>query len=104
MVSFNRKLVKIAHDLFLELSVAVSIRYVNPYWQIMEKSSRNFSEIFIPRVVKQAVLLDNSSIWIFDWNHIWYVTFGLDEFSSKTVPEICQLELRRILTFWPRVS
>ena len=21
----------------------------------------------------------------FDWNHIWYVTFGLDEFSSKTV-------------------
>ena len=20
----------------------------------------------------------------FDWNHIWYVTFGLDEFSSKT--------------------
>ena len=21
----------------------------------------------------------------FGWNHIWYVTFGLDEFSSKTV-------------------
>ena len=81
----------------------------NPYWQIMENSSRNFSEIFIFRVVTQAVLLENSSIknpeylfnffdswashrpfyWkthpfeFFDCNHIWYVTFGLDEFSSK---------------------
>ena len=34
----------------------------NPYWQIMENSSRNFSEIFIFRVVIQAVLLENSSI------------------------------------------
>ena len=37
----------------------------NPYWQIMENSSRNFSEIFIFRVVTQAVLLENSSIRIF---------------------------------------
>ena len=51
----------------------------------MENSSRNFSEIFNFRVVTQAVLLENSSIWIFYWNHIQYVTFGLDEFSSKTV-------------------
>ena len=64
--------------------------FVNPYWQIMENSSRNFSEIFIFRVVTQAVLLENSSIRIFYWNHIWYVTFGLDEFSSKTVLEITQ--------------
>ena len=26
----------------------------------------------------------------FDWNHIWYVTFGLVEFSSKTISEISQ--------------
>ena len=36
-----------------------------PYWQIMENSSRIFSEIFIFRVVTQAVLLENSSIRIF---------------------------------------
>ena len=40
-------------------------RILNPYWQIMENSSRNFSEIFIFRVVRQAVLLENSSIPIF---------------------------------------
>ena len=66
--------------------------------------------------VTQAVLLENLSIknyeyifrffnsgashgsfyWkthpfeFFDWNHIWYLIFGLDEFSSKTVSEICQ--------------
>ena len=56
----------------------------------MENSSRNFSEIFIFRVVTQAFLLENSSIRFFDWNHIWCVTFGLDEFSSKTVSEIFQ--------------
>ena len=38
---------------------------INPYWQIMENSSRNFSGIFIFRVVTQTVLLDNSSIRIF---------------------------------------
>ena len=35
---------------------------INPYWQIMENSSGNFTEIFIFRVVTQAVLLENSSI------------------------------------------
>ena len=35
--------------------------------------------------VTQTVLLENFSVRIFGWNHIWYVTFGLDEFSSKTV-------------------
>ena len=87
-------------------------RRFNPYWQIMEHSSRNFSEIFIFRVITQAVflenssiknhdlsifiqlwgvtqtvLLENSSIRFFDLNHIpvLYVTFGLGEFSSKTV-------------------
>ena len=34
---------------------------INPYWQIMENSSRIFSEIFIFRT--QAVLLENSSIF-----------------------------------------
>ena len=28
--------------------------------------------------------MQNSSIRFFEWNHIWYVTFGLDEFSSNT--------------------
>ena len=37
----------------------------NPYWQILENSSRNFSAIFIFRVVTQAVLLENLSIRIF---------------------------------------
>mgnify|MGYP004359747131 CR=1 FL=1 len=36
-----------------------------PYWQILENSSRIFSEIFIFRVVTQAVLLENSSIRFF---------------------------------------
>ena len=31
----------------------------NPYWQIMENSFRIFSEIFIFRVVTQAILLEN---------------------------------------------
>ena len=35
---------------------------LNPYWQIMENSSRNSSEIFILRVLTQAVLLENPSI------------------------------------------
>ena len=60
------------------------IHMINPYWQIMENSSRIFSKIFNFRVVTQAVLLENWSIRFFDWNHIWYVTFCLDEFSSKT--------------------
>ena len=38
--------------------------YLNPYLQILENSSRNFSEIFIFWVVTQAVLLENSSIQI----------------------------------------
>ena len=37
--------------------------FLNPYWEIMENSSRNFSEIFIFRVVTRAVLLENSSIF-----------------------------------------
>ena len=41
-------------------------RNINPYWQIMENSSRNFSEIFIFRVVTQAVLLENSSNFFFE--------------------------------------
>ena len=68
---------------------------INPYWQIMENSSGNFTEIFIFRVVTQAVLLENSSIHFFDWNHIWYVTFGLDEFSIKTAcvtPQNCPID------------
>ena len=35
---------------------------INPYWQIMENSSRNLSEVSIFRVVTKAVLLENSSI------------------------------------------
>ena len=38
----------------------------NPYLQILENSSRNFSEIFIFWVVTQAVLLENSSRQFFE--------------------------------------
>ena len=38
---------------------------INPYLQILENSSRNFSEIFIFWVVTQAVLLENSSSQFF---------------------------------------
>ena len=41
------------------------VKSFNPYWQIMENSSGNFSQIFIFRVVTQAVLLENSSIRFF---------------------------------------
>ena len=52
----------ISHDIFFWNYLT---KPFNPYWQIMENSSRNFSEIFIFRVVTQAVLLENSSIRIF---------------------------------------
>ena len=51
---------------------------VNPYWQIMENSSRNFSEIFIFRVVTQAVLLENSSIK----NHEYLFSFFFNSGAS----------------------
>ena len=35
--------------------------HLNPYCQILENSSRNFSKIFIFRVVTQTVYLENSS-------------------------------------------
>ena len=35
---------------------------MNPYCQILENSSRNFSKIFIFRVMSQTVHLENSSI------------------------------------------
>ena len=41
------------------------INSLNHYWQFMENSSRNISEIFIFRVVTQTVLLENSSIRFF---------------------------------------
>ena len=52
-------------------------RRFNPYWQIMENSSRNFSEIFIFRVITQAVFLENSSIKNHDLSifiQLWGVT------------------------------
>ena len=54
------------------------ISSLNPYWQIMENSSRKFSEMFIFRVVTQAVLLENSSIknheYLFSFFQFWGVT------------------------------
>ena len=41
-------------------------RCLNPYLQILENSSRIFSEIFIFWVVTQAVLLENSSRQFFE--------------------------------------
>ena len=97
--------------------------FLNPYWQIMENSFRNFPDIFIFRVVRQVVLLEKSSNFFFEISilrrhrgrftgklinkkswlpiqffpnlpillkssyHIWYVTIGLDEFSSKKACE-----------------
>ena len=46
---------------------------LNPYWQIMENSSRNFPKIFIFWVVTQAVLLENSSSF-FSKFQFWGVT------------------------------
>ena len=46
---------------------------LNPYWQILENSSRNFSKIFIFWVVTQAVLLENSSSF-FSKFKFWGVT------------------------------
>ena len=46
-------------------NVKLSKLYGESDLQIMENSSRIFSEIFIFRVVTQAVLLENSSIRIF---------------------------------------
>ena len=51
-------------------------------FSLLEKSSIFFLK-FQFLGVTQNVLLENSSIQFFDWNHIWYVTFGLDELSSK---------------------
>ena len=50
-----------------------SINILNPYWQILENSSRNFSKIFIFWVVTQAVLLENSSSF-FSKFKFWGVT------------------------------
>ena len=49
------------------------------------------TEILVWRVSTQAVLLVNSSIRFF-WPkpYVWYITFGLNEFSSKTASEISQ--------------
>ena len=46
---------------------------INPYKQIVENSSRNFSEIFIFWVVTQAVLLENSSNFFLKFQ-FWGVT------------------------------
>ena len=41
--------------------VTTKIIKISLYWQILENSSRNFSKIFIFRVVTQTVYLENSS-------------------------------------------
>ena len=43
------------------ISLAFGAIVFNPYCQILENSSRNFSKIFIFRVVTQTVYLENSS-------------------------------------------
>ena len=49
-------------------SITLISAVFNPYWQIMENSSKNFSKIFIFRVVTQAVLLENSSNFFRNFN------------------------------------
>ena len=61
----------------------------NPYLQIMENSSRNFSEIFIFWVVTKAVLLENSSIrfcltkTIYDMWHLVWISFPVKRTCSR---------------------
>ena len=50
----------------LDFKLCRHINIFNPYWQILENSSRNFSKIFIFWVVTQAVLLENSSSFFFE--------------------------------------
>ena len=52
------------------------LKIINPYWQIVENSSGNFSEIFIFRAGTQAVLLENSSMknHVYHFFQIWSVT------------------------------
>ena len=74
---------KISGWVFQDLSIMV-----NPYWQIMENSSKNCSEIFILRFTgklihsifwqKPNMICNIWSGWVFQWN-------GLRNF-----PEICQ--------------
>ena len=63
---------------------------LNPYWQIVENSFRNFSEIFIFRVVTQAILLENSSIPIATY-HIPYIIY--------MIYDICRVSTRRRRVF-----
>ena len=55
------------------LTKILQIRFFDPYCQILENSSRNFSKIFIFWVVTQAVLLENSSSF-FSKFKFWGVT------------------------------
>ena len=78
---------------------------INPYCQILENSSRNFSKILNFRVMTQTVYLENSSNFfrIFNFGvvsqtvllenlsiRIFVSKNGLDEFSSNTVLLISQ--------------
>ena len=60
-------------EILVAENIFISRQYFNPYWQIMENSSRNFSKIFIFWVVTQAVLLENSSSF-FSKFQFWGVT------------------------------
>ena len=70
-------------EIFLKLSFSGSSH--RPfYWKTHPlKLLSTYSVFFQFWGVTQTVLLENSSIRIFIYD-IWYVTFGLDEFSSKT--------------------
>ena len=69
---------------------------INPYWQIMENSSRNFSEIFIFRVVTQAVLLENSSkrTHLVENNISRILGCHPDRFSGKLIQTKCYTSYR----------
>ena len=61
----------------------------NPYWKIMENSSRNFSEILILRVVTQAILLENSSNFFFEISILGRHT---DRLTGKLIHSNCLTE------------
>ena len=70
---------------------------LNPYCQILENSSRNFSKIFIFRVVTQTVYLENSSNF-FSKFQFW--GRELDRLPGKLIHSIFSIKSFMIWNVW----
>ena len=107
----------VTHIIFPKKYINYTLQWViiNPYLQILENSSKNFSEIFIFWVVTQAVLLENSSSF-FSKFQFWGITQTvlLENSSIKNhghlfsffkfwgVPQAVLLENSSIRFVWPK--